>query len=408
MRHMYLIFAKDSHRRAPNSEFCNYFCEQIFVLQNRHITLFAFVGLLQAFAATAQDTTAILQGFGVETSYLAGKIVRHSREFTSPIPALSTAIDVNLLWKTYGKRPWHQGRNYPVVGLGMTYTNYGDNAIYGHCISLYPSLQLPIKRGKNWEWTLRIGNGIAYVTRKHEKSPTGDTINKAISTHINDFAILMTDFRYRCNNQWELQIGGNFTHISNALFREPNLGINTLGAHISARYFPVSSRPKHILRKMAPLPNRWLAQARISMAYNEARPPGNPVLPTYLTTIYASKRYRGKNKLLLGTDFSYSKPTYAFLQWCNLYPGTEWQHCWYGAVFAGTEFLFGRVGIVTQVGVYYQSTYLKREPFYEKIGGHLYLLKQEKGLVKEVYISALLKAHIAVAEFAEFGLGVGL
>jgi hypothetical protein len=40
------------------------------------------------------------------------------------------------------------------------------------------------------------------------------------------------------------------------------------------------------------------------------------------------------------------------------------------------------------------------------MGGKYYLLMHERGLVKELFVSALLNTHGAVAEYAEFGMGV--
>jgi hypothetical protein len=59
------------------------------------------------------------------------------------------------------------------------------------------------------------------------------------------------------------------------------------------------------------------------------------------------------------------------------------------------------------MGIYYHQTYLKFDPVYEKIGGNFYLLRKEKGPVKELFLSAVLLTHAIVAEFAEFGIGAG-
>jgi len=45
---------------------------------------------------------------------------------------------------------------------------------------------------------------------------------------------------------------------------------------------------------------------------------------------------------------------------------------------------------------------------YEKLGGNFYIIKREQGTFKEVYISARLLTHEAVAEYAEFGIGASL
>lgn len=198
-----------------------------------------------------------LDGFGVEVNTLAGKIIKHSSKFTSPIPALSTAKDINFLWQTYGRKEWQQRRNFPVVGVGITYTDYGNNRVFGRCVSIYGSIQMSLIKRGNFEWTLRLGNGLAYVTRKHTDL---DTSNSAIGSHFNDFAIIMSDLRYRFDDHWSMQAGANFTHISNGNYHQPNLGVNFAGGAYRATVFPGNQQAKKDSKGTAqtpePLPGR--------------------------------------------------------------------------------------------------------------------------------------------------------
>jgi hypothetical protein len=346
-------------------------------------------------------------GFGIETIAMGGKVFKHEEKFRLPIPKLSTGLDVDLILHTYGKRPWEQRRKYPTIGLGITYTDYGIDSVYGRCISMYPNIILPIVTGKSLEWTLRIGDGIGYVTKRYSRVNPVDTINGAIGSHLNDFAMFSSDLRYHVNEHWDIQIGGHFTHISDASYHKPNLGVNLYGAHIGVRYFPVTSRPKHMVRELQPLKNRWLAQVRLSMAYVSSEAPNGPLYPVYIASGYMSKRWLSKNKAFAGLDYSYHEDIYAFLRNNQIYPGTESQHSYKSAVFFGNEFLMGRIGVVLQIGVYLAQSALKQDPYYEKIGGHYYIVQKERGPIKEFFLSAFLKTHKTIAELGEFGLGFG-
>jgi Lipid A 3-O-deacylase (PagL) len=357
--------------------------------------------------ANAQDSNAPGAGVGIETSFISARVIRHEAKFTAPIPPISFAQDVNFVYQTYGRKDWEQRRRFPVIGIGFTYTDYGDNAVFGHCYGIYPNMQVPLLRRQNMEWTLRFGDGLGYVTRKYQTSAPVDTINNAIGSHLNDFAMLMTDLRFNIDDHWRLQFGLTFTHISDADVRQPNLGVNMGGIHAGAQYYPVTYRPKRIIRDLSKLPNRWLIEARAGTAYNESRSPGNPELPSYMGSAYASRRWKGKNKVFIGADYAFHNDVEAFLKWCNLYRGHEGAHSWDGAVFAGNEFLMGRVGIMTQIGIYYHQTYLAFDPFYEKFGINYYLLQKEHGPIKELFLSAMLLAHEITAQYAEFGIGTG-
>jgi hypothetical protein len=354
----------------------------------------------------AQETSS-LAGVGIETDFIAGKVIKHEVKFTLPIPSLTTGLDMNYVIRTNGKKAWQQRRNYPTIGLGLTYINYGIDSIYGHCFGLYPNLTLPLLSGKNLEWTIRIGDGIGYVTKRFQRTAPVDTINVAIGSHINDFAMFLTDVRYHLSPHWDFQTGADVTHISDASYHKPNLGVNMIGAHLGFRYFPVTSNPPHIKRQLAPLKNRWLFQTRFSMAYISSYTPGGPLYPVYIATGYVSRRWWSKNKVFAGIDYAYYQSIYAWLRNNELDLGHEKQNSYKSAVFVGNEFLLGRVGVVFQLGYYLQQSAIPALPFYEKVGGHLYLVQRERGPIKEFFISAFLKTHETVAELGEVGLGFG-
>lgn len=363
------------------------------------------VCILKSQSVSAQNGSP---GFGIESNLLGGKIFKHTSRFKGPIPAFSGGVDVNLVWKTYGKASWQQARHYPTLGLGFTYVYYDKN-IYGQSIGCYPNLELPLFKKSNWEWTVRFGMGLGYISKHYAPyAPNWDTLNNAIGGHINNFSLLSSDLRCHLNSHWDIQAGISFTHMSSAKFRLPNLGINFLGGHVGFRYFPNMADPAKITRKMSPLRNRLLLQARVGLAMSTGESPGSSATPVYLSSVYVSRRYWGKNKLFAGIDYSYHQAIYDFMRLQAIDPGNESKGAWKSGVFVGHEFLYGRVGLHLQMGYYIHGGVLNSAPVYQKLGMNWYILQQEKGLVKELSISTLLKTHYAVAELAELGIGIGL
>lgn len=349
---------------------------QRFLLNKYSTTLVCFLCLgICAFGQGA--------GYGIETNFMAGKIIKHTPKIKGPIPPLSTAFELSFVQQTDGRKDWQQRRHYPLLGFGIAVTNYGIDSIYGKCISIFPHMQVPIIRSKKLEWTFRAGFGIGYVTKRFSRAPEWDTLNTAIGSHLNNYTTFHTDLRYHINQHWDVQIGANFSHISNAGFRTPNLGLNMAGAHIGLRYFPVSSTPKRIKKSLPKLSNRWLAQARLGISANEYGMGDGPLYPIYIASLYASRRYAGKNKMFAGIDYSYHEGIYAFLRNNEIWTGAERAHSWKSSIFIGNEFLIGRVGLVLQVGVYIKQAALALDPYYEKLGGNFYLIQNEKGVLKD-------------------------
>ena len=384
------------------------FVHLIIAMRNTVFFLFFTFYFLSPIASIAQDSKP-WDGFGMEVNAIDGKVIKHTPKFHLPIPDLTLGTDINFQYKTYGRKAWEQRRRYPIVGVAFAYTNYGIDSVYGRLYSLYPNIMIPLITGKHLEWTLRIGDGIAYATKDYSRIHPFDTLNNAIGSKINDYGSFLMDLRYHINTHWDVQLGVNFSHYSDASYHQPNLGVNLFGEHIGIKYFPVSSSPKRIVRDLPHLKNRWLFQYRLTMAYDESNAPLGPLYPAYLATAYVSKRWINKNKFFGGFDYSYHTLIYAYLR-NNLgfvSPGTEAQHSYKTAAFIGNEFLLGRVGVVLQAGYYLHEAYQSQGKIYEKIGGNLYLVQKEHGPIKEFFLCAFLKTHLSVAELAEFGFGMG-
>jgi hypothetical protein len=346
-------------------------------------------------------------GIGIEANFMRGQIYKHTANFKLPVSDNVNAYELNFLQQTYGKKPWHQRHGYPLVGVGITLTDYGMNDIYGKCIGIAPVLQLPLARYRNFEWTFKVAMGLGYITEKFERIPGWDTVNNAIGSHINNYTLFATDIRYRINKHWDVQAGLNFSHASNASFRRPNLGYNTYGWHIGLRYFPVTSQPERLVQELEPLRNRWLVQARFGIAGVEMTTADGPLYPVYMVSLYGSKRYLSKNKAFAGLDYTYNTNMYAFFRNNEVFIGKERSESWRSSAFIGNEFLMGRVGLYLQLGFYVKNYYQSKYWYYQKLGFNIYILQKEKGILKELFASTYLKAHGTEAEFAEFGIGFG-
>lgn len=362
--------------------------------------------LLGLLLGTGSSPLSAQSPWGMASSFSVGKVIRHTPRFPSQIADHSLRWEALAFYQTDGKHAWHARHGFPEIGIGFAYTRY-DQDVLGACYSVYPSLGFTLAESQAWSWTLRLGFGLGWATQPYKRYPHWDTMNTAIGSHVNNYTLFATDLRYQINPHWALFAGGHFSHISNAAFRQPNLGINMASAHLGLRFQPKPPRSAPPNEAHPALPSRILVQARLGIAGTEIGPPDGPLYANYLVSLYASRRYASKNKLLLGVDYSYHDHIYAFLRNNEIYPGEEKAHSWKSSVFLGHEFLFGRVGVLLQLGIYLRQSGLPNPFFYQKLGGQVYLIQQESGWIKECFVSCLLKAHMADAELVEMGLGFG-
>jgi len=380
---------------------CTTTCYRVF----SHFTALVCL-LLVCVHSTAQEGNG-RPGFGVDASLLGGKVFKHEKKFTLPIPAFTAGADVNFVWHTWGRKEWEQRRHYPRIGVAVAAVNYGIDSIYGTMAGVYPNITFPLVSGNRLEWTFRLGTGISYVTNRFGRTDRINTVNVAIGAHVNDLIMLKTDLSWFVNKHWSIHAGAFVNHISNGSVRKPNLGINVAGASIGAAYFPNTSRPAIIHRELSPLSPRWLLQARGGMSLVSANTHGGPQYPVYVGTAYVSKRWRAVNKAFAGVDYSYHPGLLAQLRDNGLEPQGSKQP-YKVAVLAGNEFLMGRVGIGVQAGAYLVKGYLQKEDIYEKVSLNYYCVQREHGPLKELFFYISLKAHLNVAEMGELGIGVGL
>lgn len=345
-------------------------------------------------------------GYGVELNPVVGKIIKNNQVFP-PVPKLSTAFEVAILKRTDGNKEWQAQRNNPLIGLGITYTSYGIDSVYGKCIGVYPVWELPIVRGEKLEWTCRIGVGIGYVTKHFERSPSWDTLNNLIGSNLNNFTMFTTQLRYKLNNKVHLHTGFNFSHISNGGFQLPNLGLNKYGGHVGLRYFPVTDQPQQRGNRPQQPSRRWMFQARIGIGFVEYNNVDGPRYPVYTATVFASKRYGNNNKLLAGIDYSYFTSVYSFMRNNGIEPGNERAQSWEGVVFIGHEWVIGRIGVIAQLGVPFKHGLINKDKTIQKMGYSYYIIQQEKGLLKELSVNGFIKSNNLEASHIELGLGVG-
>lgn len=345
-------------------------------------------------------------GWGIEVLAKGGKMIKHTQKFTGPISDFVYGTEINFIQKTYGKKEWQQITNYPTLGFSINYLNYNNRAVYGQVFGISPNITLPLWTTDKLEWTLRAGMGVGLVTKHYRRAPDNN-VNVAIGGALNNVSPFAMDIRYKINHHWHVQAGLNFTHVSNATFQTPNLGINTWGAHIGARYFPVTDAPERIVRDPKPtFRNNFMGFIRGGIAFVEKGPADGPTYNTYIAQAGIAKRYASKNKVYAGMDIHYHSHVYHYEIYQGIPVQSKFNSAGQLALFAGHEYIFGKVGVVAQMGYYIVPYASQNTRLYQKLGGTYYFLRKEQGIIKEVYATALLKTHLTVAELFEMGFGI--
>ncbi len=368
--------------------------------------------LLFTLLLTAGNTHAQIpapENLGIEVNVLGGRIMKHTSSIVLPVPESAFAVQVNFLQHTSGKKAWQQRWNKPVIGLGLMYTDYGDNRFYGRALGIYPNIQLRFINNERFKWFLSVGGGFGLASRHYDRTPFADTMNNFIGSTINNFSVFDMSVQYRVSKYLSVQAGGNLTHLSNGNFTVPNLGLNLVAFHAGITYYPYGL-PSHegAEVKADNQRNSWNLNVKYTMGFVQLMVPGGPRYPVYGLGVYPSKTWLKKMRAFAGLDLALPTGTYTFIKNNELFKGEELQRSLHASVFAGNEFLLGRCGIQLQVGYTYYGKFLMRNKVYQKLGGNVYLYENYNSWIKRLYLSVLLKTYLTNADFVEFGVGAAI
>ena len=139
--------------------------------------LFICFSLIPSLLFAQQATMPSVQlGAGI------GQIFKHTTNFKPPVRGITVLTEATYEWQTAGAAAWHTTHRYPVVGLTLSYADFGDNEIFGQAIGIFPSLSFSNRwKQKRFYSFLRIGFGIAYLTKPYNE--ISNPLNNVIGSH---------------------------------------------------------------------------------------------------------------------------------------------------------------------------------------------------------------------------------
>lgn len=357
--------------------------------------------LIIPYVLFAQQTEEKSISYGA--SYLGGKVFIHTPKIHVDAQPYTQAIEFSYKKQTTGNKPWQQRFGFPETGLNLSLVNYGSPLI-GKAVGFYPSIQFRIISAKNSFWYLKIGGGLGLASKHWKRTPAADSINNIIGSTLNNFTMIQSGIRKKIAPNWSIQGGIHFYHISNAAARQPNYGINTIGAFVGVNYHPRGVVMQFEKKETLKYKNPLNLVAKATLAFAEAKTVNGPLYPYYNITLAASKMYRNKSRAMLGIDATYSAELYTQFKNSYNFRGKEKQHAIRYSAFGAHEFVFGKIGLPLQLGFYLNRPAGGRK-MYQKLGMNYHFYHNDNKLVKDAFITTQLMTELVNAQYAEFGLG---
>jgi hypothetical protein len=371
-------------------------------VKKRARSLFLLLFILPLFGSAQIDFT---QGLMVGGDLFYGKFLRHSPKQVFPDPDPITGFSIEVIKQTRGREYWQALHGFPRFGFAFKRKDFGLDSVLGHAYALYPQLDIFIVKTPRFHILTRMGFGLCLIDKSYDRE--NNTLNTSIGSRLNNFTTFGLSAEYVLSPKLLFRLGGNLTHTSNGHVREPNLGLNTAALRFGFDYtikpveetFEFDYSPFQVYKKP-------VVGVRLGLGLKETKVPDGPIYSVYIISAFVSHNISGRSKVIGGFEASFDQSVRDFGLNQDIPAGNENFRPWRYSAFGAHEFVFGRVGFLTQLFFYIDPPFEGKNFLGVKLGPNIYLLKPHKTDRFNVYFGTYLKAHYTVAEYIEATLGV--
>lgn len=339
-----------------------------------------------------------------DINYFKGNIALHNDDILHLINGHPEGFILSWNKKTYGNKDWEQRYNYPDYGVSFAFQDL-KNETLGKNFSAYAHYNFYFFKR---HLMFRIGQGLAYTTNPYDREENFK--NVAFGSKLMSSTYVMLNYKKeRIFDRFGLQAGLSLLHYSNANFKAPNNGTNSITLNFGVTY-NLEEEELDYLKTINKEEDRSYTQPiKYNLVFraglNESDIIGSGQFPMYVVSGYADKRTNRKSALQVGADVFFSKFLKEFVKYrAAAFPNgdisgdEDYKRV---GLFAGHELFVNKTSLVTQLGYYVLYPFEFEGRTYVRVGLKRYFDDKWFG-------SLTLKSHGAQAEGVEFGIGVRL
>jgi len=312
-------------------------------------------------------------------------------------------FEINLQQETFGKHKWERAFSYPNIGISFLYTGLGKSPALGSAFSIFPFINFPLVRHKNFMFNLRFGLGVGYLTKRFDRLTNYK--NLVIGSHINASVNMMLEARYKLTERLTLSLGFGLQHFSNGSLKLPNYGLNIPAINAGIAY-RLARENRSIGDRFVPPTEPYSAILRHSIEFDIGVSLGwknmkavlgknYMVYHLYENTFFPVQR---KSKWGFGLDFSYDESHVKILESHGVDVTNKLKILRPG-INAAYMLVLSKLGFILNLGYYLGGLERSNGPFYEKISF-------QYKFTKDFYANVMLKVHWGRADYIGWGLGL--
>ena len=352
----------------------------------------------------------------VEVQYGLGRHIPILAEGYPDIVANSPQWTVSVGYRS-DEAQWSQLYGKPLWHTRLSYQTLGNDQIFGSAVGLSTGLLFDMTPSGRWQLTAGGTLGLAYLDRPYDV--VDNATNPSIGTHLNAMATLEARVVLLYLPGVRLGAALSAEHYSNSDYSEPNIGVNIASGRVflqldwsdepprfamavDTSYAVISILPPSVDRNI----RLWQPYLRLSGGLTERGIDG-PKYAVYGVGGGMSYRHSLKHRWSLGIDYIFDRSAQRFQEHIGVPSDEARRESRRLALMGGHEFVMGRIGLVTEVGLYFTDHYARRTIIPTRLGLQFYPLQSAYGYPHyQSYIGLYVHAYSGEAEYPELAVGV--
>ena len=396
---------------------------------------FLFVSVLAVSGISAQNYSTGNDRFSLKVQPFVGGYLSPNGNLEAINPSAPAGVNFGFEFPSNQQRPWQQYLNNSTLGVGLTYIDLGDK-VMGKAVSIYPYIMINCLRLKHFELGIKLASGLAYCSETYWTNTQTDnrddvTAHFTFGSHLNAYLSGGVNLNFPLTRNLTLNGELGFSHMSNGRIMEPNMGANILygGVGLIATINPEEEEKEPI--QFPDLPYRWSLNVTIAAGSQSAdlTDGRNFLINTFhLGAVYNVCNWYG---IGLGADVFFNDAIGKETNRGLFRTDVEYKQSdkIRAGVSINNELQFGRVTAMIDWGVY---LYNPARNFYNDGDSPYYKIGEERPLFYKmhragadeawhyirfgvkcrvwdnIYVQALAKTHMHIAEQIEFGVGYNI
>jgi hypothetical protein len=332
-----------------------------------------------------------LKEYNFNVKIHSGFILEHNSDVAQLANQHPRILEIDAYRQTNGNKPWQQVHHFPRLGYSFNYVFLDPSKPLGNMASLvfYMSKTIFKTRGSRLEIRLGMGPGYADKTFDLHQNPKNNMISTRYLFCLNGRINYVVNIGKHIN----LNTGIGIIHFSNGSIKLPNQGINIPSVHLGIGF--QQQKTVTITSDSLPKTKKMLSlDVMFAGGIKEEYPINGPKFFVSTISAYLNKRLNYKSGLTLGLDLFYDPSIDRYFDT----PHSFFEKTKAG-ISAGHELYFGKLSLLTQLGVYVRDPYKLNAPVYERYG-----FKYK--LYKNCFLQLSMKIHYGSVDYVEWGTGI--